>query len=44
MAKAADPNVLDINVLFSAFITSSVTSLIGAVIMFFAKHPKAKAE
>lgn len=44
MAKAADPNVLDINVLFSAFITSSVTSLIGAVIMFFAKHPKTKAE
>ncbi|HNW05316.1 MAG TPA: OFA family MFS transporter [Oscillospiraceae bacterium] len=43
-AKAADPQVLDINILFTAFLIASVTSLAGAVIMFFAKHPKAKAE
>ncbi|MDD4688724.1 MAG: OFA family MFS transporter [Eubacteriales bacterium] len=39
-AKAADPNVLDIKILFTAFIIASVTSIIGAVIMYFAKQPK----
>ncbi|MFA7637058.1 MAG: OFA family MFS transporter [Monoglobales bacterium] len=43
-AKAADPNVLDINILFRAFIFASAASIIGAVIMFFTKHPKAKSE
>lgn len=44
MARATNPNVIDINVLFIAFIISSVTSLVGAVLMFFAKHQKVKSE
>jgi MFS transporter, OFA family, oxalate/formate antiporter len=42
-AKAINPEVLDINILFIAFIIASVTSAAGAVIMFFTKHPKVKA-
>ncbi len=42
-AKAADPAMLDVNILFRAFIIASITSIIGAVIMFFTKHPKLKA-
>lgn len=41
-AKAANPEVLDINILFTAFIVASITSVIGAFIMFFAKHPRIK--
>jgi OFA family oxalate/formate antiporter-like MFS transporter len=42
MAKVANPDILDMNILFTAFIIASVTSAIGATIMFFTKHPKSK--
>jgi OFA family oxalate/formate antiporter-like MFS transporter len=42
MAKAANPSVLDINILFRAFIIASVCSFIGAIIMFAAKPLKTK--
>lgn len=42
-AKAADPALLDINILFTAFIIASAASAAGAVIMFFTKHPKPKS-
>ena len=41
-AKAANPAVLNMNILFTAFIIASVNSVLGAVIMFFTKHPKVK--
>lgn len=42
LARAADPSVLDANILFTAFIIVSVLSLVGAGILFAAKPPKAK--
>ncbi|MGI6280087.1 MAG: OFA family MFS transporter [Acutalibacteraceae bacterium] len=42
LAKSANPSVLDINILFKAFIVASVCSFIGAVILFFLKPPKVK--
>lgn len=42
LAKAANPGVLDIDILFRAFIIVSVCSLAGAVIMFVTRQPKAK--
>lgn len=41
-ARAADPSVIDINVLFKAFIIASGSSVIGAIIMFLTKQPKSK--
>ncbi len=43
-ATAADPAVLDINILFTAFVIASVASAVGAVIMLVTKPPKALAE
>lgn len=43
-ATAADPAVLDINILFTAFVIASVASAVGAVIMLITKPPKALAE
>ncbi len=42
LARAADPAVLDINILFTAFIIASACSLVGAVLMFIAKQPRVK--
>lgn len=42
LAKAANSAVLDINILFKAFIIASVCSAVGAVVMFLAKPPKEK--
>jgi OFA family oxalate/formate antiporter-like MFS transporter len=44
LARAADPGVLDINILFTAFIIASVCSFVGTVILFFAKHPMANSK
>lgn len=43
-ATAADSAVLDINILFTAFVVASVASAVGAVIMLVTKPPKALAE
>lgn len=43
-AKKANPEVLDINILFTAFIIASIASVLGAIIIFFTKHPKEKKE
>ncbi len=43
-ATAADSAVLDINILFTAFVIASVASAVGAVIMLVTKPPKALAE
>lgn len=43
-ARAVDPSVLDINILFTAFIIASASSILGAVLIFFAKEPKKKKE
>ncbi len=43
-ATAADSAVLDINILFTAFVIASVASAVGAVIMLITKPPKALAE
>ncbi len=42
-AKAANPEILDMNILFTAFVIASVASVLGAVIIYFTKHPKEKA-
>ncbi|HZK21438.1 MAG TPA: OFA family MFS transporter [Oscillospiraceae bacterium] len=41
-ARKADPLVLDMNILFIAFVIASVASGIGAVILYFVKQPKLK--
>ena len=41
-AKQANPEVIDIDILFIAFIIASATSILGAIILFFTKQPKKK--
>ncbi|HYH02227.1 MAG TPA: OFA family MFS transporter [Bacillota bacterium] len=41
-ARAANPEVLDMNILFIAFIIASAASALGAVIMYFTNPPKEK--
>jgi OFA family oxalate/formate antiporter-like MFS transporter len=40
-ALAADPTVLNMDILFKAFVIASMASVVGAVIMVFTKQPEA---
>ncbi|NLK39841.1 MAG: OFA family MFS transporter [Clostridiales bacterium] len=43
-AAAANPSVLDINILNNAFVIAAICSALGAVLMLFTKYPKVKDE
>jgi OFA family oxalate/formate antiporter-like MFS transporter len=40
-ALAADPTVLDMAILFKAFVIASIASVVGAIIMVYTKQPGA---